>query len=440
MDAFGLASDDPVFLADFALAAWRAGDPDSASALAQRAVDEAAAIGAVWQRLRVLMVAAAIHQGSEAGRSALQTALEMSVDPVLEGAWTRRESSLAPPLLSWALAEQIGPEGVAGRLVSRCGGAVVRSCLEDLADSDPRARIALAEAAASAQGADSTALDSLLRDRDAGVRAAARVAWGRLRERPRAALRIQTLGGLAIRRDGILVPDSAFERQKARILLAVLIVREGPVHREELCELIWHKLEPERAAGALRTTLHDLRRALHPELEATSPASAIAADGETVALALGETDQLDVRRLLAVADDPGASLADLEAAEDLWRGEFLPEWPYEDWAAAPRQRLDDAHRSIVARLAQALADAGRPEAAARRWRNLIAMEPEHEGWHRGLISAYAASGERALALRQFHACRTTLRREQGIEPGAVTQALYRRLLDEDQLADSVTPA
>ncbi len=348
--------------------------------------------------------------------------------------------TLAPELLSWALAEGIGPPAVAGRLVARCGGAAVSSCLERLADADPQARIALAEAAASAQSADSTALDSLLRDRDAGVRAAARMAWTRLRERPRATLRIQTLGGLAIWRDDIRVPDSAFERQKARILLAVLVVREGPVHREELCELIWPQLGPDRAAGALRTTLHDLRRALHPELEATSPASVIVADGETVALVLGEKDQLDLRRLLAIADDPAASLADLQAAEDLWRGAFLPESPYEDWAATPRQRFDDAHRSIVARLAQALTEAGRPEAAALRWRSLIAMEPEHEGWHRGLISAYAASGERALALRQFHACRTTLRREQGIEPGAATQALYRRLLEEDHPADSVTSA
>ena len=432
MDDFGRVSDDPVFLADFALAAWRAGEPDTASALALRAADEAAVIGADWQRLRALIVVAAIHQGSEVGRAALEDALEVSIDPVLEGAWTRREPTLAPALLSWALAEGIGPPGVAGRLVARCGGVAVRSCLERLADADPAARIALAEAAASAQSADSSALDSLLRDRDAGVRAAARVAWTRLRERPRATLRIQTLGGLAIWRDGILVPESAFERQKARILLAVLIVREGPVHREELCELIWPQLGPERAAASLRTTLHDLRRALHPELEATSPASVIAADGETVALVLGDNDQLDARRLLAVSEHPGASVEELQAAEDLWRGAFLPEWPYEDWAAAPRQRLDDAHRSIVARLAEALAERGRPEAAALRWRSLIAMEPQHEGWHRGLMSAYAASGERALALRQFHACRTTLRREQGIEPSAATQVLYRRLLDEDQ--------
>jgi class 3 adenylate cyclase len=50
------------------------------------------------------------------------------------------------------------------------------------------------------------------------------------------------------------------------------------------------------------------------------------------------------------------------------------------------------------------------------------------------MRAYGAAGERALALRQYHAFRTILRREQGVEPGAETRALYRELLmDEEQV-------
>jgi DNA-binding SARP family transcriptional activator len=64
----------------------------------------------------------------------------------------------------------------------------------------------------------------------------------------------------------------------------------------------------------------------------------------------------------------------------------------------------------------------------------VAREPEREGWHRDLMTAYAAAGERALALRQFHACRAVLRREQGVEPGAETRALYLSLLREDPAA------
>jgi DNA-binding SARP family transcriptional activator len=41
---------------------------------------------------------------------------------------------------------------------------------------------------------------------------------------------------------------------------------------------------------------------------------------------------------------------------------------------------------------------------------------------------YADTGERALALRQFHACRALLRRELGVEPSADTRQLYQELL------------
>ena len=44
------------------------------------------------------------------------------------------------------------------------------------------------------------------------------------------------------------------------------------------------------------------------------------------------------------------------------------------------------------------------------------------------MDCYATTGERAQALRQYHACRTVLRREQGIAPDPETQALYERIL------------
>ena len=90
---------------------------------------------------------------------------------------------------------------------------------------------------------------------------------------------------------------------------------------------------------------------------------------------------------------------------------------------------------MVERLAAALVDAGRPREAIPRYRRLLLLEPEREGWHRDLMRAYAAAGERALALRQFHACRTLLRREQGVEPDAETRALYAALLREEDAAE-----
>ena len=116
------------------------------------------------------------------------------------------------------------------------------------------------------------------------------------------------------------------------------------------------------------------------------------------------------------------------AAETLWRGDFLPDFPYEPWAEETRRELERERVALLERLAAALAEMGRPAAAIERYRRLIDTDPEREGWHRALMRAYSQAGERPLALRQFHACRATLRARLGIEPGPETRELYTSLL------------
>ena len=77
-----------------------------------------------------------------------------------------------------------------------------------------------------------------------------------------------------------------------------------------------------------------------------------------------------------------------------------------------------------------MAVAGLGSVAISRYRLLLAREPEREGWHRALMRTYAAAGERALALRQFHACRTLLRERLGVAPSRETRELHTRILRE----------
>ena len=83
---------------------------------------------------------------------------------------------------------------------------------------------------------------------------------------------------------------------------------------------------------------------------------------------------------------------------------------------------------MLERLAETLVAVGQPRAAAARYEQLLSADPEREGWHRGLMCAYAWAGERGLALRQYHVCRTVLRERLGVEPSAETRGLYSSLL------------
>ena len=440
MSAFGDAFDKPMVLCDLARAALAVGEVDLARDLAADARAIGRAIGTPQAEARGALLEAAALGVGEAGDAALAEALELTESWSLTMLWTRRERRTAGELLARAILGPLGPPGLAARLAAACGGEVFRECAARLKTAPAKRRAELAEAAGDAVNVDAGSLEGLLRDRDAGVRAAARRSRARLDARPRPSLRIVSLGRLAVERDGIPVPEDAFNRQKTRALLGVLLATRGSVHREALMEWLWPDLPPERAAGSLRVALHELRRGLAPELEANAPGNPVLAEGETIRLALGEGDEWDAAAILEVVSADAAESAEVEierlrVVEARYAGPFLPEWPYEDWAAAMRVELEDGYREVLVRLADALMMSGRVSEAIRWYRKLLTLDPEREGSHRALMRCYAATGERAQALRQYHACRTVLQREQGIPPSPETRALYAELLGDGEPAD-----
>lgn len=54
--------------------------------------------------------------------------------------------------------------------------------------------------------------------------------------------------------------------------------------------------------------------------------------------------------------------------------------------------------------------------------------------------AYAQAGEKALALRQYHACRSVLRRELGVEASPETRGLYQLILEDRPLTEAGVPS
>jgi DNA-binding SARP family transcriptional activator len=160
----------------------------------------------------------------------------------------------------------------------------------------------------------------------------------------------------------------------------------------------------------------------------------VVSDGEAYRLALDDADRWDAGAFLALAahaascDALEARLERLIAAEAAYAGPFLPEWPYEEWAAGRRAEVERAHQEVLEALAEALAAANQARAAVSRYQRLLELDPECERWHRALMQTYLQAGERALALRQYHACRKVFRDHLGVEPSDETRSLYAALL------------
>lgn len=427
----GLPHDSAMAMIDLSRAAMDVDMIGEARELADAARVQADRAQAPWAGARAAMAAAVAWGPGAEGDAALAEALRRSSERQMVELWSRRERAMAARLLPRALARDLGPPGVAVRLAAACGGEVLAACTGSGTVAH-EVRLALAEASAAVAVADRGAREMPSHEPVPPASPAGRAPRPVAPRGAGAGIRITTLGGLAIHRGGEQIPDSAFGRQKARVLLAMLACARGPVHRERLIEALWPSLSEERGLAALHSTLYTLRRALEPHAAGRRRSSLVRAEGVTYRLTLGEHDSWDALEFL---DAAGAGLAAegerlpmLLEAERAHAGVLLPEWPFAPWTEPLRTELEEMHRAVLVGIAQELAAAGRASEAASRYRLLIAGEPEREGWHRDLIRVLAESGERALALRQYGICRRLLRDRLGVEPSGETRRLHAQIL------------
>ena len=185
-----------------------------------------------------------------------------------------------------------------------------------------------------------------------------------LSPRDRAAVRIQSLGGFSVMRDGELVRISEWQSKRARELLKLLIARRGrPATRSYLMETLWPGEDPDRVANRLSVALTTVRGVLDPERR-FPPEHFVVGDKDAVALNLDAVD-IDVERFLsATADgldcvrraDIARGLGILSGAAAVYAGEFLEENPYDGWAVPLREEARAAYVAALRLLARHAAD------------------------------------------------------------------------------------
>jgi LuxR family transcriptional regulator, maltose regulon positive regulatory protein len=433
VEAFGFSFDAPGWVCDIAGASWMSGLADHARRLLPHVLHGADRARNPWARARGQLLAAVILDGG-AAESALDEALDLTGRWGLPEIWTRRDRALAAVSLARAIKTRAGPDGLASRLAVLAGGEVLERCAAQVSRGTLDGRRSLL-AALDERSVENPEVRRLLGETPAAA------PFGRAAAEPggRPPLRIAALGGFAVRRGDTTIPVSAFGRERARALLGVLVCAGGPVHRERLIDWLWPDLDLARGVRALHVTLHGLRRALEPELgRGSSARSVVRAEGHAYRLALRPGDSVDVAVFLSLArgvheEGDRDSLSHLLRCERVHTGPLYPEWPYAEWADERRRQVEAACASVLERLADRFAEAGDHREAIARRERLVGLRPESEAHHRELMIAYARAGDRALALRQYHACRALLRRELGIDASAVTRDIYQRILDERSL-------
>jgi DNA-binding SARP family transcriptional activator len=211
--------------------------------------------------------------------------------------------------------------------------------------------------------------------------------------------------------------------KKGEALLALLAIAaldgEG-MSRERLSRILWPYQDSEHAYHSLRNCLGELRKALRTE------AVNLITDFVSCRLDM-PTDVADFGRL-----EHCGTQRDLEAAEELYRGDLLDNFAtisdsFEEWLRNERDLWQQRAMAVLSRLAATAtnnADHGTSIRAARR---MVHIEPWNEDGQRLLIGALHASGQRGEAALQWRRCRETLKQELGIDPAPETSRLAHRL-------------
>jgi adenylate cyclase len=241
-------------------------------------------------------------------------------------------------------------------------------------------------------------------------------------------IEVQTFGSAELRRDGADVRSVVSQPKRFALFLNLLLgAPSGFTSRDALLVRFWPESDDERARNSLRQALHQLRRSLGDDV--------IVSRGERdvgVASGLVLCDALEFER--AVADGR------LDAALDLYRGDFLPAF-YVEGAPDVEAWIDERrleYRRTAARAATRLAEreeaAGDVRAAVPWARRALAIEPLDEDAARRLVRLLAEGGEAAAALAAYDAFAALVEAEHGVAPSPETRALA------DSIRQAAAPA
>ncbi len=271
-------------------------------------------------------------------------------------------------------------------------------------------------------------------DPDRRTVAGAKVLLARRTPISEGAFTLRLLGALQIERDGVVVEEPDWRRDRVRGLFA-LIARRGTITRRAAAEALWPDLDPEAAANNLRVTLSYLQRVLEPDRTRHEVAYHLRSDGASLRFAGRSSWTIDVEELessldAAERDDErgasAAALANYLAAIEWYRGPFLADVEIEGTDEIERERLASRYIRALTRAGGLLLGAGRVEEAQRMAVAAQAADPWSELAACLQAEAYLAAGDRAAARRALGRA-TEILDELGLGPSSEIMRLERIL-------------
>lgn len=218
-------------------------------------------------------------------------------------------------------------------------------------------------------------------------------------------------------------------------LVAYLVVTGLPHTRDVLADLLWTDLANQQARNNLRYLLPELRKMFGEYLTITT---------KSISFNRQQPYTLDSEILRTIVAAPPETISSqrLQAAVDLYRGEFLAGFSirhapvFEEWVVMQRASTRQLAVQGLYLLAERYLAAGNHPDGLSTTQRLLHLDPWHEAGHRLRMHFLAASGQRNAAIAHYHDLRQKLTNKLGIEPTTETRHLYSQLSRDEWVSTS----
>lgn len=246
-------------------------------------------------------------------------------------------------------------------------------------------------------------------------------------------------GRFEVCREGQPLLPETWKNAKTQALLKILAGDRGRVFSaDELIEYLWpsEELDVKSAASNLRSRVADLRKILEPTLSRGEQSHYILTQRGGYALSAESDCWVDAEEFSRL-EEVGRrqhregrfdeALSAFEKAVALYRGDYLAEDRYDDWALQLQERWRERFVEVLSLLADCLARRGQYRAAIGHLERALTRSVLHETLYRQLMIYAFCAGETARAHRAYEQCRAALERELGERPSSQTEEIYRQI-------------
>jgi len=249
-----------------------------------------------------------------------------------------------------------------------------------------------------------------------------------------ASLLVYCLGQFRVYKNDQLIDK--WPGNKCKQVLKYLVVhRDIPVNQEILMEEFWPGMDAKGARRNLYQAVYNLRQALQID-EGEENASYVLTEDNHYRLNPKLEIWVDSEAFnsyyqnalsLLGAGHQKQAIQELEAAENLYQGEFLAEDRYEDWPLVHRENLKNAYLDTLGQLSQHFYTGGQFAMSIYYCHKILAEDKCREDVHRRVMLCYLNLDQPHLALRQYHTCVEALQEELDVPPMQATKELFKQI-------------